>query len=82
LLLDDSPSLQIGIIKTPIGTIKMSIGTIKIPIGTNNWDVDTYRNKLENVCCIYMTFKGIYNHKIDYAMGMLVFIKAIFVRCP
>ena len=24
------------------------IGTIKVPIGTNNWDVDTYRNKLEN----------------------------------
>ena len=22
-------------------------GTIKIPIGTNNWDVETYRNKLE-----------------------------------
>ena len=41
LLLDDFPSLQIG-------TIKMPIGTIKMPIGTNNWDVDTYRNKLEN----------------------------------
>ena len=24
------------------------MATIKVPIGTNNWDVDTYRNKLEN----------------------------------
>ena len=54
LLLDDSPPLQIEIIKMPIGTIKIPIGTIKMPIGTNNWDVDTYRNKLEKVCCIYL----------------------------
>ena len=47
LLLDDSSSLQIGIIKLPIGTIKMLIGT-------NNKDVDTYRNKLEKVCCMYL----------------------------
>ena len=25
------------------------IGTIKIPIGTNNWDVENYKNKLENI---------------------------------
>ena len=25
------------------------IGTIKMQIGTNNWDVETYRNKLENI---------------------------------
>ena len=23
-------------------------GTIKVPIGINNWNVETYRNKLEN----------------------------------
>ena len=25
------------------------IGTIKVPIGTNHWDVETNRNKLENI---------------------------------
>ena len=29
------------------------MGTIKMSIGTNNWDVETYRNKLENIILIW-----------------------------
>ena len=29
--------------------ITFYIGTIEMPIGTNNWDVETYRNKLEKL---------------------------------
>ena len=57
LLLDDSSSLQIGIIKLPIGTIKMLIGT-------NNWGIETYRNKLENIIVNQLFFKK-KNHLFD-----------------
>ena len=33
------------------GGFYIHIGKIKMTVGTNNWDVDVYRKKLENIVC-------------------------------
>ena len=33
------------------GGFYIHIGKIEMTVGTNNWDVDVYRKKLENIVC-------------------------------
>ena len=52
------------------------IGTIKIPIGTNTWNVETYRNKLENKC----NFKDFYKSRVCNFEEIYTYWFVLFLR--
>ena len=57
------------------------IGTIKMPIGTNNWDVETYRNKLEKkwIICLFLRNVRRTNEKIIIKVSLFFLLKASFL---
>ena len=48
--------------------------TIKLPIGKNNWEVDTYRNKLKN--CFFLNQKHFVKAiKKDFSENIIKYLK-------